>query len=209
MSKFSGLMRIGMLGLLVILPACASKTIPPQPPQPPAAAAPAVVDKPAPRPAWVDGDTFAEDDKGLYMVAAFMGGADYTMTLRLAKAEAMKNLLESVEVKARGEFSSAMHGGNRTTNDIGRYVTDTVGWVVENLRVRGVRQRQVYVEQVTAPGSHATKYNAWVRVEISKADYEQAKLDAANRLMARAALDNDAEAKEKAGLLLEQIKEAR
>ena len=209
MSKFSRLMRISMVGLLVILPACASKTIPPQPQQPPAAPAPAVVEKPAPRPAWVEGDTFAEDDRGLYMVAAFMGGADYTMTLRLAKAEAMKNLLESVEVKARGEFSSAMHGGNRQANDIGRYVTDTVGWVVENLRVRGVRQRQVYVEQASAPGANSAKYNAWVRVEISKADYEQARLDAANRLLAKAVRDNDAEVKERACKLLEQLKEAQ
>ncbi len=209
MSRFSKVLWIAAVGLLLLLPACASKNNQPQPPQPAATSAGPTVEKPSPRPAWVDGDSFSEDDRGLYMVAAFMGGADYNMTIRLAKAEAMKNLLESVEVKARGEFSSAMHGGNRQTNDVGRYVTDTVGWVVENLRVRGVRQRQVYVEHVAVPGYQATKYNAWVRVEISKADYEQAKLDAANRLLAKAVRENDAEAKEKACQLLDKLKEAQ
>jgi len=44
-----------------------------------------------------------------------MGGADYALTLRLAKSEAMKNLLESIQVKAMGEFSSAIHGQNEQT----------------------------------------------------------------------------------------------
>lgn len=209
MSRFSKVQWIVVVGLLLILPACASKNNQPQPPQPAATSAMPAVEKPSPRPAWVDGDSFSEDDKGIHMVGAFMGSADYNMTIRLAKAEAMKNLLESVEVKARGEFSSAMHGGNRQTNDIGRYVTDTVGWVVENLRVRGVRQRQVYVEQVIVPGYPVTKYNAWVRVEISKADYEHAKLDATNRFLAKAVCENDAEAKEKAEQVLMQLKEAQ
>ena len=57
------------------------------------------------RPEWTNQTTFYEDAQGLHFTGGVMGGSDYALTLRMAKSEAMKNLLESVEVKARAEFS--------------------------------------------------------------------------------------------------------
>ena len=159
------------------------------------------------RPEWTSQKPFSEDDGSLYFTGGYMGGADYALTLRLAKAEATKNLLESVEIKARAEFSSAMHGQNRTEQDIGRYVTDAVAWMVENLRVRGIKQNQIYYEQVFDPMSYGLRYNFWVQVGISKADYAKAKVDAAQRLLDKAMRDNDVEAKEKAMELLDKLQE--
>jgi hypothetical protein len=82
-----------------------------------------------------------------------------------------KNLLESVEIKARSEFSSAFHGANRKGADTGRYVTDAVAWTVENLRVQGIREREIYFEQVFDPMRQAFLYNAWVKLEIPRGDY--------------------------------------
>ena len=81
------------------------------------------------RPDWTSENPFREDDKGLYFSGGIMGGADYALTIRLAKAEATKNLLESIQIKLRSEFSSAIHGQNRIDNDLGRYATDGVAWV--------------------------------------------------------------------------------
>ena len=88
------------------------------------------------RPDWASEEPFFEDDEALHFAGGYIGGADYALTLRLAKAEAIKNLLESVEMKARVEFSHAIHGQNRDEDDLGRYVTDAVGWTIDNLRVR-------------------------------------------------------------------------
>jgi len=159
------------------------------------------------RPDWTSEKPYFEDDVGFHFTAGFMGGADYALTLGLAKSEAMKNLLESIQVKARGEFSSAIHGQNRTDRDLGRYVTDTVAWTVENLRIEGITQDRIYYEQIFDPVSQSLKYNSWVQVGISRADYVRAKLDAAQRLVDKTISDNDQEAKSRAMELLEKLRE--
>ena len=115
------------------------------------------------------------------------------------------NLLESIEIKARSEFSSAMHG-NYTGDDIGRYVTDTVAWTVDTLRMGGIRQRNVYCEESTDPVTHRVRFNAWVNLEVSRDDFMKAKMAAADRLLKKAIRERDAEAKEKALELLERLR---
>ena len=159
------------------------------------------------RPDWTSDKPYFEDEAGFYFTAGFMGGADYALTLRLAKSEAMKNLLESIQVKARGEFSSAIHGQNRTDGDLGRYVTDTVAWTIDNLRIGGIKQDRIYYEQVFDPASQSFKYNSWVQLGISRADYVKAKTDAAQKLLVKAVHNNDQEAKAKAMELLEKLRE--
>jgi len=158
------------------------------------------------RPDWTSEKTFIENDHGFHFTGGYMGGADYALTLRLAKAEATKNLLESIEIKARSEFSTAIHGQNRTDGDLGRYVTDAVAWTVENLRVSGIRPGRSYYEQIFHSGSRSFKYNSWVQLIISKPDYQRAKVDAAQRLLGKAIRDQDKEAKEKAMELLEKLR---
>jgi hypothetical protein len=158
------------------------------------------------RPEWTNQTTFYEDAQGLHFTGGVMGGSDYALTLRLAKSEAIKNLLESVEVKTRSEFSSVMHG-NYGNDDIGRYVTDAVAWTVDNLRIGGIKQRSIFYEQTIDPGSHRVRYNAWVNLEVSKADYIKAKTGAAEKLLKNAIREQDAEAKEKALDLLERLRD--
>ena len=159
------------------------------------------------RPDWTWEKPYFEDDEGFHFTAGFMGGADYALTLRLAKSEAIKSLLESIQVKARGEFSSAIHGQNRAERDLGRYVTDTVAWTVENLRIEGITQDRVYYEQIFDPASQSFKYNSWVQVGISRADYVKAKTDAGQKLLDKAIHEHDQEAKAKAMELLEKLRE--
>lgn len=157
------------------------------------------------RPDWTSEKPFSEDDNGFHFTGGYMGGGDYSLTLRLAKSEAIKNLLESVEIKARSEFSSVIQGQNQTDGDLGRYVTDAVAWTVENLRVRGIRQGRIHYEQIFDPVSQSFKYNSWVQLIISKPDYQKAKVDAAQRLLDKAVREQDKEAKEKAKELLEKL----
>ena len=159
------------------------------------------------RPQWTTKETFIEQEGKLVYTGGVMGGADYALTLRLAKSEATKNLLESIQIKARAEFSSAIHGQNRTENDLGRYVTDAVGWTVDNVRISGIRQNEIYYEQVFDPVSQSFKYNAWVQVQISRSDYVKAKTDAAEKLLDKAIREKDEEAKQKAMELLEKLRQ--
>jgi hypothetical protein len=159
------------------------------------------------RPDWTSDKPFKESDERFYFSGGVMNGADYALTIRLAKAEATKNLLESIQIKARAEFSNAIHGQNRKDNDLGRYVTDAVAWTVDNLRVNGICQREIYYEQIFDPMSQSFKYNTWVQLEISKADYLKAKVDAAQKMYDKAIKEKDQEAKEKALELLEKLRQ--
>lgn len=156
------------------------------------------------RPQWTTQITFYEDEQGFHFTGGVMGGSDYALTLRLAKSEALKNLLESIEIKARSEFSSVMHG-NFTSDVVGRYVNDAIAWTVENIRVHGIRQRDIYYEQSFDPVTHRVRYNAWVRLDISRADYIRAKTEAAERLLKKAIREKDDEAKQKARELLDRL----
>lgn len=157
------------------------------------------------RPQWTtQTTTFYEDEQGFHFTGGVMGGSDYALTLRLAKSEALKNLLESIEIKARSEFTSVMHG-NFTNDAVGRYVNDAIAWTVENIRVHGIRQRDIYYEQSFDPVNHRIRYNTWVRLVLSRADYIRAKTEAAERLLKKAIRDKDEEAKQKARELLDRL----
>ena len=158
------------------------------------------------RPEWTTKETFIEQDGNFIYTGGIMGGADYALTLRLAKGEANKNLLESVQIKARAEFSSAIHGQNRNENDLGRYVTDAVAWTVDNIKIGGIHQREIYYEQIFDPGNQSFKYNAWVQLEISQADYLKAKRNAAEKLLDKATREKNDEAKQKTKKLLRELR---
>jgi len=159
------------------------------------------------RPEWTTKETYIEKDGDLIYTGGIMGGADYALTLRLAKNEATKNLLESVQIKARAEFSNAIHGQNRTDADLGRYVTDAVAWTVDNLKIGGIRQREIYYEQSFDPVNQSFIYNAWVQIEISKPDYLKAKIAATEKLLDKATRQKDEEAKSKTLELLERLRQ--
>jgi hypothetical protein len=158
------------------------------------------------RPEWTNQLSYSEDDRSYHFTGGVMGGADYALTIRMAKSEAIKNLLESIEIKARSEFSSVMHGNYGKDESLGRYVTDAVAWTVENLRVSGIKQQAIYYEQHFDPVSQRTRYNTWVNLEIGKADYLKARIGAAERLLKKAVREKDEEAKEKTLELLEKLR---
>jgi len=157
------------------------------------------------RPEWVNQSAYYEDAQGLHFTGGVVGGSDYVVTIRLAKSEAVKNLLESIEIKARSEFSSVMQG-NYSREDIGRYVTDAVAWTVENLRVGGIKQKSIYCEQNLDTGVNRLRYNAWVNLEIGRTDYTRAKTVAVEKLLKKAIQEQDAEAKERALEILERLR---
>ena len=96
------------------------------------------------RPKWTDMGTYWTNQGSILCTGRCFGGTDYSLSARIAKVEAIKNLIESVSIKARSEFSHSIHGSNMSPEDIGRYVTDSVDWVVENLQIGGIKMVGLY-----------------------------------------------------------------
>jgi hypothetical protein len=158
------------------------------------------------RPDWTKKTVFEEDGK-VYFSGGFLNGSDYAVTVWCANAEAMKAVVQSISQYVRAEFSEYAHGPNSPDSGTDRYVEDGIATLAENVHVQGVRQKELYYEEVLAPSVMRRAYNIFVMIEMSRADYLKAKADVLQKLRDRLSSTGEIEAKRKAERLLEDLKE--
>ena len=157
------------------------------------------------RPDWTKKTVF-EENGSIYFSGGFLDGSDYSVTIRCANAEALKVAVQSISQFIRGEFTEYVQGPNTGTDGVERYVEDGIATLVDNLHIQGVRQKEIYFEEVFSVQIMQPTFNVWVKLEMSKADYLKAKADALKRLRDRFSKEGRIEAKEKAGRLLDELK---
>jgi hypothetical protein len=155
------------------------------------------------RPDWVM-ETFAEDDGMFYFAGMVDGGHDLAVTLRQAKAEAMKNVAESIATSIRQEFTEVVEGDNQE-DDLARWMSDGIAWVVRNIDIIGAKQREVYYEHVFYPMMGDATYTAFALIEMSKPDYMKTRRDAIKKLRGKLVAENQKEAKKRAEELLDKL----
>ena len=119
----------------------------------------------------------------------------------------LKSAVQAISQFIRAEFSSYVQGSNSAYEDgIERYVSDGIATFAENIHVQGIRQGELYYEEMFSPQLMQTTFNVFVRLEMSKADYLKAKADVLKKLRDRFSADGEVEAKRKAEELLEDLK---
>jgi len=158
------------------------------------------------RPDWVRNTSFENDEGMMYFTGGFLNGADYSLTIRCANAEALKVAIQSISQFIRAEFTHYVKGSNAPGRDIDRYVEDGIATFTESLHMQGIRQREIYYEEVFSPTVMTPAYNVWVQLEMSKAEYLHAKAEVLHRLRDKFRRAGEIEAKEKAEKLLEELK---
>ena len=158
------------------------------------------------RPDWTKLTTF-EDGGNVYFSGGFLNGADYALTIRCANAEALKVASQSISQFIRSEFSSFVQGSNTGVNDVERHVEDGIATFARSLHIQGIRQKEVYYEEMFMPSVMTSTFNVWVQLEISKADYMKAKAEIIQKLHDKFKAAGEIEAKEKAEKLLEELKD--
>ena len=156
------------------------------------------------RPDWTYQTTFQENGN-IYFTGGFMNGADYSLSIRCANAEAVKIAAKSISTYIRSVFSIYTHGTNSNDDGIERYVEDGIATLTNNLHVQGLRQKQVYHEAVTSGGRPS--YNVFVLMEITDEDYKNAKISVVRSLKDDFEEVQHTEAKQKAEQLLEELTE--
>jgi len=157
------------------------------------------------RPDWTK-NSAAETDGRMYFSGGFLNGSDYSLTVRCANAEAIKVVVQGIGQYIRTEFSEYVQGSNTGAGGIERYVEDGIAVFANNLHVQGIKQKEVYYEQLFSAQVMRPTYNVWVQVEMSKADYLKAKADVLRRLRDKFSGVGETEAKKKAEKLLEELK---
>ena len=157
------------------------------------------------RPGWTKKSSYS-DDANVYFTGGFLNGADYPLTVRSANAEAIKVACQGISQFIRAEFSGYIQGTNQAGDRLDRYVSDGIATFTKALHVRGMRQTDIYYEEVFSAAVARPAYNVWVKLEMSKVDYMHAKAEALKTLQGKFDQDGDVEAKEKAQELLDSLK---
>ena len=102
------------------------------------------------RPDWTK-VTYTEKDGKVYFTGGFLNGSDYALTIRCANAEAQKVAIQSISQCIRAEFSDYVQGSNAAGEAVERYVEDDIATFVKCLHVQGLKQTELYYEEVFAP----------------------------------------------------------
>jgi len=157
------------------------------------------------RPDWTKKTVF-EDDGKVFFSGGFLNGSDYSVTVRCANAEALKVALQGISQFIRAEFSSYVQGSNTKAEGVDRYLEDGVATFSKNFHVQGIRQTDIYYEEMFSAALMQPTYNVWVKLEMDKADYLKAKADVLHQLRDEFAKTGQVEAKDKAEKLLEELK---
>jgi hypothetical protein len=158
------------------------------------------------RPDWTK-KSVSEAQGRLYFTGGFLNGADYSVSIRCANAEALKVTIQGISQFIRAEFSAYTQGSNTDSGGIERYVEDGIATFTKNLHIQGIKQKESYWEELLYPGMVQPTYNVWVMLEMNKADYLKAKADVLRNLRDKFAEAGQTEAKEKAEKLLKDLKE--
>ncbi len=166
-----------------------------------------VVETSAPKPpSWIL-IPFEEKNDTMYFSGAVKGVYDYAVGVRQAKAEAVKNIVESVKTKARTEFVSNTQGSNLSPEELGKFVSDGVAMTADNLEVSGIMSKETYYEKVEEITEAGVKYfyNCYVLLALPVKDYKIARQKAIENLAAKARAENNKKAEETAKNLLEKL----
>ena len=158
------------------------------------------------RPQWTQNTVFEKNGK-VYFTGGFTDGADYAVSIRCANAEALKSAVQSISQYIRAEFSEYVHGSNSPAGQgIDRYFSDGIATFSENIHVQGIRQAELYYEEMFSPTLIQSTYNVFVKLEMSKADYLHAKASVLIKLRDRFKDEGEIEARKKAEKLLQDLK---
>jgi hypothetical protein len=158
------------------------------------------------RPQWTQNTVFEKNGK-VYFTGGFTDGADYAVSIRCANAEALKSAVQSISQYIRTEFSEYVHGSNSAAGEgIDRYFSDGIATFSENIHVQGIRQAELYYQEMFSPTLMQSTYNVFVKLEMSKADYLHAKASVLKKLRDRFKDEGEIEARKKAEKLLQDLK---
>ena len=158
------------------------------------------------RPQWTQNTVFELNGK-IYFTGGFTDGADYAVSIRCANAEALKSAVQSISQFIRAEFSEYVHGSNSAAGEgVDRYFSDGIATFSENIHVQGIRQAELYYEEMFSPTLMQSTYNVFVKLEMSKADYLHAKASVLKKLRDRFKDEGEIEARKKAEKLLQDLK---
>jgi len=156
------------------------------------------------RPEWTTKTQYQENGT-LYFSGGVERSADYSLAIRSAKAEALKNLSESIHLRLVSEFTKALEGDETNNHKLGRFIADAVAFSSSSM-LQGVRQEKVYFEKAFLTTNPEPYYNTFVLLALTEADYHKNRVTSLEQLVNRYKRERNEQAKKRAERLLERLR---
>jgi len=158
------------------------------------------------RPDWISIPLSIEEPI-LYFSGGTTGQAEFSLALRQAKAEAVKNITQGMKMKLGSEFSEALSELGWGDAASSEFLTDSLELVIENLDIHNLKPKEIYYEKIekTTREGFDYFYNCYNLFEISEQDYVQARNAALNRIKEKAKGENKEKVEEIATKLLKRF----
>ena len=144
-------------------------------------------------------------------VLSFSGGvegkADFSLALRDARAEVIKNIIEGIKRTVRREFSDGMRELGISADESREFLTESVGIIMEIYQMHGLKPKETYYEKVERPTAEGAEYyyNCYQLVEISETEYIDWRDAALQRIKERAKAENNKRLEEIATQILKKL----
>ena len=144
---------------------------------------------------------------------SFSGGVegrpDFSLAIRQARGEVIKNIIEGIKSKIQREFSDAAHELGISDDELSELLTETVGKIMDIYQMHGIKPKETYYEKIERPTAEGAEYfyNCYQLVELSEGEYIEWRNSALTSIKDRAKAENDKKREEIATQLLKKISE--
>jgi hypothetical protein len=119
---------------------------------------------------------------------------DLDIALRSAELEAKKHVIEAISTELRVEGTRAQSGFDKEA--VGRFFEDSQAWLTDNIKISGAALLNTYWEKWAKKSGEEISYyyRGYAIVQISKGDYEKARMAALDRLIEKAMREKNRQA---------------
>ncbi|NIM02636.1 hypothetical protein GTN66_00560 [bacterium] len=144
---------------------------------------------------------------------SFSGGvdgvADFSLALRRARGEVIKNIIAGIENRVGAEFSDAVRELSISDAELSEFSTETVGVIMEIYQMHGIKPKETYYEKVERPTAEGVEYlyNCYQLVDLSRTEYMEWRDSAVERIRDRAKAENKKRLEEIATQILKKLSE--
>jgi len=158
------------------------------------------------RPDWIY--TPISIQEGIF---SFSGGvterADFSLALRQARSEVIKNITEGIQGTVHREFSDATRELSIGDAELREFLTETMGIIMDIYQMQGIKPKEIYYEKVERPTAKGIEYfyNCYNLVEISEKEYVEWRNGALMNIRDKAKAENNKKVEEIATKLLEKL----
>jgi len=158
------------------------------------------------RPEWIF-TPISVQEGGFSFSGGVEGRADFSLSLRQARGEVIKNITEGIQRTLQKELSDASRDLSISDAELSEFLTDTLGTIMDIYQMHGIKPKETYYEKVERPTAQGAEYfyNCYQLVEISEGEYIEWRNSALERIKDRAKAENDKKVEEIASELLKKL----